>query len=230
MGIMQRKTQSVSIKMGSQKLKIEVTSTTTSLQVIESVLNRCKIDKKLAKTYGLFESISGIERQLHNTQTSISKDIEYSVRKCLATKHIISQSRVEKYYRKLSESPESTEKQNYLDLIMNNQAELEKQTEQLKELASSSSSSSSKMCNQHYDQLAANLANNKLANNINFLQFLYFKLKKQNSNGSVEFTENMNHDYEQLLNSCGNSSDEETCSSNGSSRTSASSICLESLV
>ena len=224
MGIMQKKTQSVSIKMGSQKIKIEVTSTTTSNQAIESVLTRCKIDKKLARTYALFESINGIERQLHSNETSITKTNEYSVRKCLATKHTISQSRVEKCFRKLNETPETLEKQNYMNMIINNQAELEKQTQQLKEL---SNSSSSKLCNQHYDQLAANLANNKLADNINFLQFLYYKLKKQNSNSSVESNDNIKHDYEQLLDSCGNSSDEE---SESSTRTSTSSLVLESFV
>lgn len=139
-------------------------------------------------------------------------------------------------------------KREFLKKIVENEQELKKQADQLlqieallQNLTSTANKQiqdvvvakettkpvvkSNKMCSYHQSNLINNL-NEKLSDNVNFLQFLYLKLKKQGSSQNKSFS------YEKLIdNSCGNSSGGEDydSASNRSSRTTSTST-LESLV
>lgn len=140
-------------------------------------------------------------------------------------------------------------KRDYLKKIVENEEQLKKQSEQLLQIeallqkltaeankqieqsvpqkeTSKQSNKPNKLCSYHQNSLINNL-NEKFSDNINFLQFLYLKLKKQNSSQNKSFS------YEKLIdnNSCGNSSagEDYDSSSNRSSRTTSTST-LESLV
>lgn len=225
--------QKVSVKMGSRQFKIAVnTGNTKCSDLIANILDKSKIDRKLASTYSIYESVSGVERQMNNNenvlQARTQMTVEFIIRKCVVVnkKNVPSceqHAKIKKYYEKInqksqlkvSDVPLSAEKQNYMEIILKNEAELEKQSQKLKEFGSKSS-----LCNKHYDQLQSNMAGNKLADNINFLQFLYYKLKNQN-------------DCDRLIdnNSCGNSSAEEDSDIDSSSCFSSSSnLRYESLV
>ncbi len=228
--------QKVSVKMGSRQYKIEVsTGNTKCSDLIESVLQKSKIDRKLASTYTVYESVSGIERQMQSSENVIKSpqsksSIEFTVRKCMAVKKAVpssdQQAKIKKYYEKLnqkstsslkvSDVPFSAEKDNYMEIILKNEVELEKQAKKLQEFGSTSS-----LCNKHCNQLESNLANSKLVDNINFLQFLYYKLKNQNEETSRLIDNN----------SCGNSvADDAEFEYSSSCYSSSSSLRYESLV
>lgn len=218
-------TNKVTVQMGSRQLKVEINSLTTSQHLIEIVLCKCKIDKKIAKSYAVFENISNIERQLHSNETVLktnNKNVKFIVRKYSQTKKQLPdccQDKIKQYYRRLNKKTDQStvkviddsEKQNYMQIILKNERELEEQIIKLQELENSSE----QMCDINDNQLTARLATQKL-DNINFLQFLYYKLKKQSLSSSDFQYETSSSDYVKLIdnNSCGNSSDEETASVN----------------
>ena len=272
----------IPVKMGSHKLNIDIESNSTvnSSQFIELVLKKCKLtsDEKLARTYSLFESVSGIERLLKSSvniasiwrqwvEQSAHHSVQLIVRKCFKVEKKLNssldcgdrrQQMIKKCYAKINAQPKSSTeakaKREYLKKIIQNEKEIKKQSEQLLQIEAMLSNLNvvksteqevkpleqevvpvpvkptkpdSKLCSFHHNNLVSNL-NEKLSDNINFLQFLYYKLKKQNI-----MQQNKSFSYEKLIdNSCGNSSSGEDNYDSNSNRTSrsTSSSTLESLV
>ena len=214
----------VSVKMGSRQFKIEVNKATKCQEFISNVLQRVKVDQKLATSYAVFESIAGIERQLHSADNVIQtekvdrKIVQYIIRKyAQTTLPQCNDKRIKQIYMKMHEKSQRVNELKVVD-----DCDMKR-----------SKTKQNPLCNQHYDQLTASLANNKLADNINFLQFLYFKLKKQNLEILSESgNEVASSDCKLLIdnNSCGNSSDEEGYGSGSSCHTSSSNLRCESLV
>ena len=138
-------------------------------------------------------------------------------------------------------------KSKYVEKIAQNEIKLKRQTKKLQQVekqistimpaSTPSSPPPPKMCLFQKNKLENDMSELKLAQNINFLKYLYSKLRNQN--GIVgksfysKFLSSANDSQTQLLlsndfNSCGNSADEETWSA--SSSRSNSSSALESLV
>ncbi len=265
----------IPVKMGSHKLNIEIesNSTVSSSQFIELVLKKCKLssNEKLARTYSLFESVSGIEKLLKSSvnvtdiwkqwvEQSAHHSVQFIVRKCFKVEKKLNtsvncndkrQQMIKKCYAKINSQPSDVKsKREYLKKIIHNEQEIKKQSEQLLQIEAMISKlnvtpikseekqqvvpvqvkqikPNSKLCSYHHNNLVNNL-NEKLSDNINFLQFLYYKLKKQNI-----AQQNKSFSYEKLIdNSCGNSSSGEDNYDYNSNRTSrnASTSTLESLV
>ena len=219
----------IMVRMGSRKIVLEFAASEKEIKaivVVELALQRCKMDKKLAGTYDLYESRCGVESLLTNSITNTTgNQSEFIIRKRVLNENRLNGDMLKKCYKKLKQSQQQEEqvKQNYVDLIVQNEIEIRRQQEQLEQ--DNFVNPQAKMCHFHHEQLVNTLANNKLVDNINFLQFLYYKLKKQNAVNTGELQSNS--DYARLID-C-NSGDEDSLSFD--SRRSSSSIgTLESLV
>ncbi len=190
----------VTVKMGSRNIILDISnnSSITSFQLIRKCLKHCNINTDLARTYALFECISGIETHLHSTQIvqTTLPGVKFTIRKykCETRKQqTLVVDNINRYaYKKLKELNselrvvDDSEKINYLNIIMNNEKKLEKQINYLEKL--------DMMDNQ--DKLSDGFKNN------GFLQFLYCKLKREVSGTDVGY---YSSDYEKLIDSCGNS-------------------------
>jgi hypothetical protein len=187
------------------------------------------------------------EYKQHNVEFIVRKclSIENKLNTSIKTKSDEKHKQmIKNYYKKInSESKQQqqkqsdeTTKQEYITKTIQNEQELKKQSEQLLKIQSlienlekaqtfeevqSIKAQSKKLCSFHQASVANNL-HEKISVNINFLQFLYYKLKKQNSH---------NNSYKKLIDtSClNNSFGEDNYDSSRSSRTSSTST-LESLV
>ena len=217
------------VRMGSRKMVLEFAASEKEIKaiaVVELALQRCKMDKKLAATYDLYESRFGVESLLTKKITNLADNqSEFIIRKRVFNENRLNGDVLKKCYKKLkhSQQQEDMVKQNYVDLIVQNELELRRQHDLLEQ--DNFVNPQAKMCHFHHEQLVNTLANNKLVDNINFLQFLYYKLKKQNATNTDQLQSN--NDYARLID-C-NSGDEDSLSFN--SRRSSSSIgTLESLV
>lgn len=204
----------IPVKMGSRRLSLEMDSKSTikSEHFIELALKKCKLNDKLTRTYAVFESVSGIERLLTSDDNicdlwrvySIEsrKQTEFIIRKCLpveqklTSKTMVTNEKRTRMIKKCYEQINQQQtKQDLFAKIVQNEQELHKQAEKL----------------QQVEQLLANLNQKQQQattkpmktikkrflneNNVNFLQFLNHKIKKQ--------TTNQNKSYEKLIeNSC----------------------------
>ena len=233
----------VPVKMGSNKMLISLAknNTITCRQFIELVLEKCKMDKSLCRTYAIFESNNGIEKKLHSNQSLLEtydiKTSELVIRRYFKTEKKVVQSQklndeqrqkmIKKCYQKLNQGIQTqsaqphlaTIEQEYLKEIIQNDYVLKRQNKQLSKVEQS--------INDHVNKVSekVQIVNQeaKITNNINVLQFLYCKLKKNSSKNMKSYKRLADND------SCGNSSDEES-SSNGSQRSTSSLHALESLV
>ena len=215
----------VPVKMGSNKMTINIAngSTMTCRDFISNVLERCKLDKQLARNYAIFELNNGIENKLHSKQEMLqvySKTSHFIVRKYMRTeKKVVEkvsseqhQRMVKKCYKKMNQNIEiqasnrphlASIEQEYLKqmpkTINKRINKLEKRISTVQEI---------KSVEKPIEEQTA-----KLANNINILQFLYCKLKKHNGI-TLSHSHQSNSSYERLVGneSCGNSSDEDDCS------------------
>ncbi len=240
----------IPVQMGSNKIQIELTSDSiiTCKQFISIVLDRCNIDAKLARTYAIFESDNGIEKRLHScqqlleifTESQAKKSVFFVVRKYfVAEKRIVQnmdsikhKEMVKKCFKKMKtqgieESNENCQSQRRMHLSSIEKEYLKRAAKDQKSNKKQSVAQVIKVvkpvqCEPVFQQEA------NLAANINILQFLYGKLKKQNIQQS---SRNANGSYEKLIDndSCGNSSDEES-SSVGSHNSGSNLHAFESLI
>lgn len=190
----------IPVKMGSRKLTLEIDSRTTikSEQFIELALKKCKLNDNLTRTYSLFENVSGVERLITtndnicdlwkywSTESSKKQTIEFIIRKCFTIEKKVKvnnekrQQMIKKCYEKMNADQT---KQDLFTQIIQNEQQLKRQSEKL----------------QQVEQIIANLKQQQnqkeeptiksLLKNVNFLQFLNFKLKnptQQNRANSYE--------------------------------------------
>ena len=186
----------IPVKMGSRRLNIEINSKSTikSEQFIELVLKKCKLNEKLTRTYSVFESVNGVERLLTtndnicdlwkywSTESSKKQTIEFIIRKCFKIENKIKvnnekrQQMIKKCYLKMNADQA---KQDLFTQIIQNEQQLKKQSEKL----------------QQVEQIIANLNQQQkqkeeptiksLLKNVNFLQFLNYKLKNSTQQNRV---------------------------------------------
>lgn len=225
----------VPVKMGSHKMTISIAndSSMTCRDLISNVLERCKLDKQLSRTYAIFESNNGIEKKLHSKQEilqvySQNSKTQFIVRKYMKTeKRVVEkvsseqhQRMVKKCFKKMNQNIElQSQDRPYLTSIEQEYLKQMPKTinKRITKLEKRISTAQEIKIEKPIEEQTA-----KIANNINILQFLYCKLKKHNGI-SLNNHHQSNSSYERLVDneSCGNSTDEDDCSV-GSGRSTSS--------
>lgn len=196
----------LSVKMGSHRFGVNASWETgmTSSELISLAIVKCRLSgntERLAKTYAVFESSNGIERQLDASDdlvklaAAVNNSVEFVVRKITRVEKRVAGRRVQtdKFYRELKrmqarESSERERIQVYEDVerdarlrarIEENERVLREQTDKLAALESSivrlsTRDSTNPECR---TSCCSHVNKTKLRENIGVLRTLYAKLR-----------------------------------------------------
>lgn len=231
----------IPVKIGSNSFKInlnEYQKSVSSRQFVQMALEKCKI-KCSPSSYAVFEDFKGIERLLNEKENIIALwqqwrkeknfeklNVRLVIRKiCKVEKKILNKDlplndtiKIKSCYRKnkiINGEVTSASKKRMSNGSALNNSKRSKIIEVVEEKQPvKRSASDAKMCQYKKEQLETQI-DEKMTHNVNFLQFLYYKLREQNIK---------NRNYRHLNNESMNKSG----SQNSSTRTSTSS--LESLL